>query len=231
MISNKTAERRQSVALCTGTVISDPTYVSARGPANSENLSALWGSIRPTRSPLGVSRGYTLAPLHSLVLAAALIAGPLYGTTVQRMELSQLVSTSDNIVQGRVESVEARFENKAAFTYVSVIVDDPLKGEPRRAVLVRQLGGKIGALNVSAAGMPRFKPGDSVILFLRNRRDGTFDVVGLSQGKYDIVNDSAIANVSGISVLDPKTGITSDAGFVDKAPLEEFKARIRGLVR
>jgi hypothetical protein len=170
--------------------------------------------------------------LSILVLALAMaIATPLLATTVTKMELPELVGTSDSIVQGRVESVDARYENKMVYTYISVRVDDPLKGDRRRAVVVRQLGGRIGAMNMWVAGMPKFKAGDQVIVFLRDRKNGTFDVIGLNQGKYDIVDDFAVANVSGVSVLDPKTGHMSDEGFVEKAPLEAFKNKIRGLVR
>jgi hypothetical protein len=172
-----------------------------------------------------------LRELYGLIFAVALLATPLLATTVQKMELSQLVAVSDNIVQGHVELVEARYEDRMVYTYVSVTVDDPLKGDRRRTVLVRQIGGRIGARTMWVAGMPQFKTGDQVIVFLKNRQDGTFDVIGLNQGKYDIVNDYAVANVSGVSVLDPKTGLMSDAGFVEKAPLETFKAKIRELVR
>ena len=172
-----------------------------------------------------------ISQLGPLILVLAILATPLFATTVQRMELPQLVSASDNIVQGRVESVEARYEGNMICTYVSVAVDDPLKGDRRRTVLVRQLGGRIGAKTIWIAGMPQFKTGDQVIVFLRNRRDGTFDVIGLNQGKYNIVDGAAVANVSGVTILDPKTGLMSDAGFVEKAPLEAFKTRIRELVR
>jgi hypothetical protein len=53
----------------------------------------------------------------------------------------------------------------------------------------------------------------------------------MNQGKYEIVEDFAVANVSGLTLLDPKTGQLSEAGFVDKAPLEAFKTKIRELVR
>jgi hypothetical protein len=130
-----------------------------------------------------------------------------------------------------VESVEARIEANRIYTYVSLVVDDPLKGDRRRTVLLRQPGGSVGARRTWIPGMPQFNRGEQVIVFLRDRRDGTFDVTGLNQGKYDIVNDFAVANVSGVAILDPKTGLVSDAGFIDKAPLEAFKARIRELVR
>ena len=158
-------------------------------------------------------------------------AVPVFATTVQKMELPALVAGSDSIVQGRVESVEVRWENNLAYTYTSVTVDDPMKGFRRRAVLIKQLGGKVGNLNVSVSGMPQFKRGDQVIVFLKARKDGTFDVVGLNQGKYEIVNDTAIANVSGLTLINEKTGRLEEAGFVDKAPLEVFKAKIRGLVK
>jgi hypothetical protein len=171
--------------------------------------------------------------LHGLDKLAALVilACPIFATTVQKMELAQLVSTSDNIVQGRVESVEARYENKLVCTYISVAVDDPIKGDRRRTVLVRQLGGKIGARTTWVAGMPQFKAGDQVIVFLKNRQDGTFDVIGLNQGKYNIVDDYAVAHVAGVSVLDQRTGRMSETGFVDKVPVEVFKAKIRELMR
>jgi hypothetical protein len=171
------------------------------------------------------------AKMTRFILVIAIAAVPCIGSTVQKMELPALVKVADSIVQGHVESVEARYENKMVYTYTSVAVDDPLKGERRQAVLLKHPGGTIGAMTMEIAGMPQFKAGDAVIVFLRNRQDGTFDVIGLNQGKYDIVNDVAVSNVSGVSILDPKTGLMSDAGFVEKAPLETFKAKIRELAR
>jgi hypothetical protein len=166
-----------------------------------------------------------------LGLAVLAIASPLFATTVLKMDLQDLVTGSDSIVQGRVESVETRWENKLAFTYTSVIVDEEMKGAPRRAVLIRLPGGKVGSLSVHVAGMPQFKTGDQVILFLKGRPDGTFDVVGMNQGKYDIEQNSAIAHISGITLFNDKTGRMEGAGFVDKAPLDLFKAKIRELVK
>lgn len=173
----------------------------------------------------------SLRAFLALVFSVAILAAPLWATTVRKMDLPELVSASDSIVQGRVDSVEARWESNLAYTYVSVSVVDPLKGERRRSLLIRQLGGKIGSLNVTVSGMPIFRNGDQVIVFLKGQTGGTFNVVGLNQGKYEIVDDFAVANVSGLTLVDPKTGLLSDAGFVDKAPLEAFKTKIRGLVR
>ncbi len=166
-----------------------------------------------------------------LGLALLVIASPLFATTVLKMDLQDLVTASDSIIQGRVESVETRWENKLAYTYTSVVVDEGMKGGPRRAVLIRLPGGKVGSLKVHVAGMPQFKTGDSVILFLKGRADGTFDVVGMNQGKYDIEQNTATAHISGLTLFNEKTGQMEGAGFLDKAPLDVFKAKIRELVK
>jgi hypothetical protein len=166
-----------------------------------------------------------------LIMAVAMLSVPLLATTVQKMDLAELITASDSILQGRVESIEARYEDKMIYTYISVTVDDPIKGGRRRSVLVRQPGGRIGAKMTWIAGMPQFNRGDQVIVFLRDRQDGTFDVTGLNQGKYDVVNDFIIRNVSGVTILDPKTGLMSDTGFVEKTALDAFKTKIRELMK
>ena len=77
----------------------------------------------------------------------------------------------------------------------------------------------------------QFKADDEVIVFLRNRQDGTFDVVGLSQGKYDVINNFAVSNTSGLTLVDAKNGTISERAIDAKSPLESFKARIRELAR
>jgi hypothetical protein len=167
----------------------------------------------------------------AFIIAVASLATPLFATTVQKMELPELVSTSDHILQGHVASVDTRYQDGTIYTYITLAVDDPIKGDTRRSVVVRQLGGRIGAKMLWVPGMPQFKNTDQVVVFLRNRGDGTFDVIGLNQGKYDIVDNYAVAHVSGVTVVDPKTGVMSDGGFVEKAPLDAFKAKIRELMR
>ena len=83
-------------------------------------------------------------------------------------------------------------------TYVSIHVVERFKGERRRSILIGQLGGKIGAYRVVVAGMPEFKGGDHLVVFLRASGDGTYQVVGLNQGKYLVVENYAVSNLSGV---------------------------------
>ena len=166
-----------------------------------------------------------------LLVAAALLAVPVFATTVKKMDLQELVKVSDAIAQGTVESIETRWEDQAIYTYTSIRVDESIKGGPRRAYLVRHAGGTIGALTLDAPGTPKFKQGDQVVVFLRDRKDGTFDVVGLGQGKYDIVGSDVMTNVSGMTLVEPLTGRLMEGGPADRKPLASFKTQIRGLMR
>ena len=168
-----------------------------------------------------------------LLMIFMLTKSTLMATTVVRMELPQLVQKADSIIQGHVDEVYVRWdaERNLAFTYTSVSVGDPMKGERRRSVLIKQIGGKVGALNVTVAGMPKFTKGEEVIVFLKNQQDGTFQVLGMNQGKYDVADDFAVSNVSGVDVFNPKTGRIETPVFVERLPVESLKAKIRELLR
>ena len=174
------------------------------------------------------ARGYVFAAALVLTLASSATA-----TTVLRLDLPDLVNKADNIVQGRVEQVYVDWdaERRLAFTYISINVDDPMKGARRQTVLIRQVGGRVGNISMHVAGMPTFSQGEEVILFLNDLHNGTFMVVGMNQGKYQITQDYAVANAAGIELYNPKTGRLEIPAMVNRVPLETFKSQIRGLIK
>ncbi len=52
----------------------------------------------------------------------------------------------------------------------------------------------------------------------------------MTQGKYEVADDFAVANASGIELMDRKTG-QIEAGLFTKQPLETFKSQIRSMVK
>lgn len=173
---------------------------------------------------------------------------PVFGTTVPRMNLEKLVSevrksNDGQIVQGRVDAVDVDIVREEGqrrpYTRVRIRVNDPIysrKGDRRQTVFLRYLGGMMdspqGPVEVSIAGMPTFHLGDNVILFLRENGDGVYHhVVGLNQGKYLVLNETAISNISGVELVDPQTGKSTPGGVVESAPVNAFKARIRELLK
>ncbi len=169
----------------------------------------------------------------AITLMTAMLAAPTFATTVVRLNLEQLVQRADLIVQGQVESVYSQWdeERRLGFTHVSIRVDEPLKGERRRSVLIRQVGGTAGTIQMSVAGVPQFKNGGMAIVFLKRQDDTTFQVVGMNQGLYEVIEDFAVSNVFGVDLFDSKTGKITRPLIGGRTPLEELKTRIRGLVR
>jgi hypothetical protein len=171
-------------------------------------------------------------PAVALVAAAiVLVSSPLWASLVVLMDLEELVGESDSIVQGLVEDVQSRWEDRQIFTYVTIGIDEPLKGDRTRTLVIRQLGGQVGSLQAVVAGMPQFEPGENVIAFLKNAGNGTFHVVGMNQGRYVIAEDYAVSNLSGVDLMNPKNGVVSGAATAKRVEVEQFKARIRDLVR
>ena len=156
-----------------------------------------------------------------------------WATTVIKMDLSALVEQSESIVQGKVEHVESAWDEqrKTIFTSVSVIVNEGLKGTPQSRIVVRQLGGKLGAMNLSVVGMPPFHEGEEVILFLRRSSLSDYHVIGLSQGKFTVTEGFVSANTSGIELLDRTAGKVVEGGISGRETLAAFKSRIRSLTK
>ena len=175
----------------------------------------------------------TKTNLIGIALMAALLAAPALATTVVKLDLKQLVQRADLIVQGQVQSVYSQWdeERRMVFTYISIHVDEPLKGERRRSVLIRQVGGTVGTLQMSVAGVPQFKEGETTIVFLKSQADSTFQVVGMSQGVYEIIDNLAVSNVFGLDLFDSKTGEITKPLIGGRAPLGQLKTKIRELVR
>ena len=171
-----------------------------------------------------------------LKVVLALIAAnalEVHASVVVRMDLPKLVEVSDSIVQGTVTRVEVTWDPDAKMVYTSarIKIDDRLKGDRSQELTIRQEGGKIGAMTVHVSGSPSFRVGQQMIVFLDSRADGTFNVVGLTQGKYDIVNGAAVSNVSGLELLNETTGRIERPGTSAMLNVDALKARIRGLVK
>jgi hypothetical protein len=171
--------------------------------------------------------------LIGIALVVAVLAAPAFATTVAKLNLEQLVQRADLIVQGEVQSIYTQWDDERhlVFTYISIRVDEPLKGERRQWVLIRQVGGIVGTIQMSVAGVPQFKSGETAIVFLKRQDDSTFQVVGMNQGLYEVSNDFAVSNVFGVDLFDSKTGEITRPLVAGRAPLEQLKTKIRELVR
>ncbi len=135
--------------------------------------------------------------LAKRLLAAAVLflsVGDAWGTSMIRLSLQQMCLASAYVVRARVanQQYEWNSAHTGIVTLTQVEVEEALKGHPPSALVIEQMGGRMGNLRVQAPGGAHFLAGDDYFLFIQAqaRRPGRFLVVGMMQGAYRIFRDA-----------------------------------------
>ncbi len=164
-----------------------------------------------------------------------LFAFPALSTVVEHMTMERLSQVATLVVLGEVSTVEARWnrDNTKIYTHINLAPRETLKGDGRLTdVHIKQIGGTVGETAAELPGSPVFSPGEQVLLFLEDRKDGDgYIVIGLFQGKYKVVNELSDGEqilerdvpARGISLVDSTGRPTTD-----KHTLSEVRAIVKG---
>lgn len=131
--------------------------------------------------------------MRRFALIALLLAAPavLRATTVVAIEFRELVTTTPVIVQGRVTDVRSAPVDgrRSVDTFITVAVDEYLKGDLGRFVTFKVAGGELGRYRTIVIGAPEFRVGEEVVLFLKTPSSSVPIIAGFNQGVYRIVAD------------------------------------------
>lgn len=126
----------------------------------------------------------------SMLLIVILCAIPAVGSAVQVLpvNLEKLVEKAGVIFDGTCLSVDSRTDEQGIIaTYTTFNVHQTWKGEVPQTITIKTYGGHHGSLKVLVAGMPNFKPGERVLLFLHPTSEiGFTSPVGMGQGRFKI---------------------------------------------
>jgi hypothetical protein len=146
-------------------------------------------------------------------LAAALLAASAVGlvptaaraTVMRPLTLAALTEQADAVVRARVGEQWSDWaeDGRRIFTWTQLEVVEAWTGDVGEAVVVRTMGGVVGDLGMRVSGTPRFVTGAEVVVFLREGSD-VFEVVGMSQGKFDVRNGEAVPDVHGLAFTAPE---------------------------
>ncbi|HYR87120.1 MAG TPA: hypothetical protein VE422_23765 [Terriglobia bacterium] len=160
----------------------------------------------------------------SLVLIF-LIAAPSHATTVERLNLEDLVKKASKIVVGRISDSRTFWSDngKLILTSYTIEVQETIKGQASRTVELTTVGGRMGDLILHVSGVPSFAQGEDAVVFIEN--SGSYStVVGMGQGKFTVTNGEVSNNVNGLAFPDGHPGKSL------KMPLNNFKSEIKRLV-
>src|SRR3989338_5167717 len=109
--------------------------------------------------------------------------------------LSRLVQESDAIVIGEVVDKESRQGPDICIsTYVTIQIEQTLKGTLQETVLVEIPGGKVRDICLMVSDTPEFEKDEQALVFLKQKKPGVYIVRGLFQGKFTIKNGIILEN-------------------------------------
>jgi hypothetical protein len=109
------------------------------------------------------------------------------------MDLRALAQKAEVIAVGRCSGCVAEWNEKHTRiqTTVTIQVSEYVKGYLGAQITFRQPGGRVGTSETYISGMPRFAPGQQVVVFLAKDSLGGYQVLGMSQGLYQVDDDTA----------------------------------------
>lgn len=151
-------------------------------------------------------------------------------TTLVRMSVARLSQRAPVIVRARCLANSTGWDGGEIWTLTSFEVDEDWKGTAPARIAVRLLGGRVGNLTSSVAGVPRFHAGEEVVLFLEPTARGEFTVVSWEQGTFrihrEMAGDEGVTQDSAsFETLDAKTHRFAAAG-IRNMPVGTFHARV-----
>jgi hypothetical protein len=142
-----------------------------------------------------------------LVAACAAVA-----TTVIPPSFDDLVGRAEMIFQGTVTEVRSEWTGEGAqrhiMSYVTLKVEEAVKGNPGTSVTLRMLGGTVGAETMEVSDAPKFKVGDRDILFVENNGTQFVPLVGIMHGRFRVKKDEAGQDAVFTNEGSPLTDVT-----------------------
>ncbi len=166
--------------------------------------------------------------LAGLVLTA-IVAN---ATTLARIGFDQLAQQATAVARMRCLGAESRWENGEIWTETRFEVLERSKGLLPGIVTVRMLGGSAGHFHSRVDGVPAFRAGEEVYLFLWGHEGEPYRVLGWSQGTFRISRDeqSGIEKVTQDSaaapIFDPRTREFRRGG-IRNLPVAIFQLKLR----
>ena len=166
-----------------------------------------------------------LAGLALLVVAAN-------ATTLSRLRLEELANQATAVGRLRCLEAESRFQGGEIWTETRFEVVELNKGQLPVVVSIRMVGGSVGNLHSRIEGVPTFRSGEEVYVFLWGREGEPFRVLGWTQGTFRITRDThtgvelVTQDSAAAPIFDPRTRQFRHGG-IRNLPMTVFQLKLR----
>jgi len=164
-----------------------------------------------------------------VMLALAVMAN---ATTLARLQFDELAAQANAIARVRCLDAMSHWKSGEIWTRTDFLVVETKKGTLPQIVEVEMPGGIVGHLHARVEEVPSFAPGEAAYLFLWATPEGTYRILGWSQGAFRIRKDSAtgLENVTQDSasapLFDPITRQFRHGG-IRNLPVPVFELKLK----
>jgi hypothetical protein len=171
-----------------------------------------------------------------LVAASMVFFAQAHATSLRRMSVAEMSRAAELVVRVRCAGQTVSWDAGEIWTFTTFDVKEVWKGSAGEQVLVRLLGGRTTEVTSTVSGVPRFRAGEEVVLFLEPTKQGNFSVTSWMQGTFRIVRDARTGeehvrqDTSLFPVFSPATRSFAPSGIRDM-PLPELRAQVAGALR
>jgi hypothetical protein len=112
-------------------------------------------------------------------------------TTLRQLSLDDMTLKSTAIVRGKVQQTESILRGSVVYTFYRVQVSEQWKGSQTAQIDFAVLGGTAKGITQAYSGAPELTSGQEYILFLWTSRGGLTQIIGLSQGAFNLTPSAA----------------------------------------
>lgn len=175
-------------------------------------------------------------PLLIALCASLLACASVTPTTLAHMSVAKLTHVSRLILRARCLENSTAWDAGEIWTFTTYEPTEVWKGSAPPRVSVRLLGGRIGNLTSNVSGVPRFRAGEDVVLFLTPTTLGDFSVVSWVQGTFRIHHDqrsgedTVAQDSASFETFDPFTRKFAASGIHDLS-LQELRSQVAAALR
>jgi len=170
-----------------------------------------------------------------LPLAISLAASGITATTLARMSVTQMSQIAPVIVRARCLANSTRWDAGDIWTFSTFAVEEIWKGSVSARITVRLLGGTAGNLTSTIDGIPRFRPGETVVLFLEPTSRGDLSVLSWQQGTFRVrlsprgAQEIVTQDTASFSTFDSATR-RFEVGGIHELPVDALHQQVRAAI-
>jgi hypothetical protein len=185
-----------------------------------------------SRASLCRNRFRSLCSFALLAPAIAIAASAATATTLAHMSVAQMSQTAPVIVRARCIENSTRWDAGEIWTFTRFAVEDVWKRSAPAQITVRLLGGTTGNLTSTVDGIPRFRPGQTAILFLEPTSHGDLSVLSWQQGTFRVrrntrsTQENVTQDTASFATFDAASHRFEIGGIRD-LPLDALRQQVR----